>query len=124
MTAINEGGVRAAAIALLLSACTDVTAVTIAIHPPSAMVVVGQTTKLDCSVTVSTDSSVKIDGNRTASSWKVDEGDAGGTLAADTVSSIYMIYTAPLGVGTFHVRCTANADSGISDAATITVMAP
>jgi hypothetical protein len=109
---------------LLLPACTDVSAVTIAIHPLTATTVVGQTTKFDCSVTESTSGSVKIDGNRTASSWKVDEGDAGGTLAADTVSSVYMIYTAPPSVGTFHVRCTATADSSISDAAIVTVVAP
>jgi hypothetical protein len=123
---VSTGSVRAVVVGALalLSACTDVTAVTIVIHPPSATTIVGQTAKFDCSVTQSSSGSVKIDGNRTASSWKVDEGDPGGTLAADTMSSLYMIYTAPVSVGTFHVRCTATADSGISDAAIVTVMAP
>ncbi|HEY7726241.1 MAG TPA: Ig domain-containing protein [Anaeromyxobacteraceae bacterium] len=99
-----------------LSAC-DATAtayglaqgVSIAVEPPAAWVAPAETASFRATVTGAVD---------TAVAWSVEEGAPGGSVTPAG------LYTAPPTPGIYHVVATANADSSVRQAATVTVATP
>jgi O-glycosyl hydrolase len=88
-------------------ATVTVSHVAVTISPLTASVLQGASRAFTCAVTGAAD---------TSCSWSVQEGAAGGTVAAG-------LYTAPSAAGTFHVVARSNADPTSSATATITVPA-
>jgi uncharacterized protein YjdB len=105
------------AIASIISACGSGSVtneaglgqdVTVTVSPDGTTVAAGGTQVFTASVTGTAN---------TAVTWAVQEGAAGGAIAAGN-------YTAPAGAGTFHVVATSVADPTRSGSAAITVTAP
>ena len=107
VTATSQAAPSASAAAVVT--VTDGPAVGVAISPHSASLSASGTLTFAATVTGAADRAV---------TWSVLEGVSGGSVTSGGV------YTAPLGVGTYHVIATAHADAAATDTAVVTVLAP
>jgi hypothetical protein len=88
--------------------------ISVSIEPKSANLIVGETQQLTATVTG--------DINNEGVTWKVEEGEAMGTIeVSDDGTSVYWT---PYAAGTYHVVATSKANTKISDTAIVTVEAP
>ena len=109
VTATGPGGSNApTSVTITVNPPATVTSVTVA--PANAMLQTGGTQQFTASVS-------PPDANQ-AVTWAVQEGAAGGSIAADG------LYIAPTMVGTFHVVATSAADSSKSATAPVVVSQP
>lgn len=108
LIAVNHAGASTATATVTVTPVVAPVSVTVTASPQTTTMVMGATRAFTALVTGSAD---------TAVTWSVVEGPAGG--AVDATGS----YTAPAGVGSFHLRATSKADPAKSDGAVVTVVA-